>query len=66
LAAIREVLSNGLIEKSVHDLKRVVGLLDRLDIKIEGLKTNTFLAAYLLDPNEASMSWRILPAMPSA
>jgi len=53
IAALREVLSNGLIEKSVHDLKRVVGLLDRLDIKIEGVKDDTFLAAYLLDPNRS-------------
>jgi len=53
IAAIREVLSNGLIEKSVHDLKRAVGLLDRLDIKLEGVKDDTFLAAYLLDPNRS-------------
>jgi DNA polymerase-1 len=53
IAAIREVLSNGLIEKSVHDLKRTVGLLDRLDIKLEGVKDDTFIAAYLLDPNRS-------------
>lgn len=53
IAAVREVLSNGLIEKSVHDLKRVVGLLDRLNIGIEGVKDDTFLAAYLLDPNRS-------------
>jgi DNA polymerase-1 len=53
IAAIREVLSNGLIEKSVHDLKRAVGLLNRLDIKLEGVKDDTFLAAYLLDPNRS-------------
>jgi DNA polymerase-1 len=53
IAAIREVLSNGLIEKSVHDLKRAVGLLDRLNIKLEGVKDDTFLAAYLLDPNRS-------------
>jgi DNA polymerase-1 len=53
IAAIREVLSNGLIEKSVHDLKRTVGLLDRLGIKLEGVKDDTFLAAYLLDPNRS-------------
>ncbi len=53
IAAIREVLSNGLIEKSVHDLKRAVGLLTRLDIKLEGVKDDTFLAAYLLDPNRS-------------
>ena len=27
IASLREVLSNGLLEKSVHDLKRVIGLL---------------------------------------
>ncbi|HVQ36288.1 MAG TPA: DNA polymerase I [Pyrinomonadaceae bacterium] len=53
IAAVREVLSNGLIEKSVHDLKRAVGLLAQLDIKLEGVKDDTFLAAYLLDPNRS-------------
>lgn len=53
IAALREVLSNGLIEKSVHDLKRAVGLLRGLDITLEGVKDDTFLAAYLLDPNRS-------------
>jgi DNA polymerase-1 len=53
LVSLREVLSNGLIEKSVHDLKRVVGLLAKLDITLEGVKDDTFLAAYLLDPNRS-------------
>src|SRR5213075_1579769 len=53
LAPLREVLSNGLIEKSVHDLKRAVGLLARFDIALEGVKDDTFLAAYLLDPNRS-------------
>ena len=47
---LREVLANGLVEKSVHDLKRATGLLDRFDITLEGIKDDTFLAAYLLDP----------------
>src|ERR1044072_5501102 len=50
LGTLRDVLSNGLIEKSVHDLKRAVGLLDRFNITLEGVKDDTFLAAYLLDP----------------
>jgi DNA polymerase-1 len=50
IAPLREVLSNGLVEKSVHDLKRAVGLLDRFEITLEGIKDDTFLAAYLLDP----------------
>ncbi len=53
LAALREVLSNGLIEKSVHDLKRAVGLLAKLDISLEGVKDDTLLAAYLIDPNRS-------------
>ena len=50
IAPLREVLSNGLVEKSIHDVKRAVGLLDRFDITLEGVKDDTFLAAYLLDP----------------
>jgi DNA polymerase-1 len=53
IGALREVLSNGLIEKSVHDLKRAVGLLARFDITLEGVKDDTFLAAYLIDPNRS-------------
>ncbi|MBC8028546.1 MAG: DNA polymerase I [Pyrinomonadaceae bacterium] len=53
IASLREVLSNGLLEKSVHDLKRAIGLLTKLDITLEGVKDDTFLAAYLLDPNRS-------------
>ena len=53
LASLREVLSNGLIEKSVHDLKRAIGLLDRFDITLEGVKDDTLIAAYLIDPNRS-------------
>ena len=53
IGPLREVLSNGLVEKSVHDVKRAVGLLDRLNITLEGVKDDTFLAAYLLDPNRS-------------
>jgi DNA polymerase-1 len=53
IGPLREVLSNGLVEKSVHDLKRAVGLLDRFNITLEGVKDDTFLAAYLLDPNRS-------------
>ena len=53
IETLRDVLSNGLIEKSIHDLKRAVGLLDRFNIKLEGVKDDTFLAAYLLDPSRS-------------
>lgn len=53
LNALQELLGNGLIEKSVHDLKRALGLLAKLQVPLEGVKDDTFLAAYLLDPNRS-------------
>jgi DNA polymerase-1 len=53
LGPLREVLGNDLIEKSVHDLKRVIGLLASLETTLAGAKDDTFLAAYLLDPNRS-------------
>ena len=53
LEGLREFFSNGLIEKSVHDVKRAAGLLARLNVSLEGVKDDTFLAAYLLDPNRS-------------
>ncbi|HVF50259.1 MAG TPA: DNA polymerase I [Pyrinomonadaceae bacterium] len=50
LPPLRDVLSNGLLQKSVHDLKRTVALLAPLDIELEGVSDDTLLAAYLLDP----------------
>ncbi len=47
---LRDVLSNGLLAKSVHDLKRAVALLTPLGIELEGVSDDTMLAAYLLDP----------------
>lgn len=47
---LRDVLSNGLLSKSVHDLKRAVVLLTQLGIETEGVTDDTLLAAYLLDP----------------
>jgi DNA polymerase I len=53
LGPIREVLSNGLIEKSVHDLKHTIALLEKLDITLEGVKDDTLLAGYLMDPSRS-------------
>lgn len=49
LEPLRDVLANGLISKSVHDLKRAYALLAPLNIELEGVKDDTLLAAYLLD-----------------
>jgi DNA polymerase I len=50
IAGLRDVLSNGLLSKSVHDLKRAVSILSPLGIELEGITDDTLLAAYLLDP----------------
>jgi DNA polymerase-1 len=50
---LRDVLSNGLLSKSVHDLKRAVALLTTVGIEIEGVTDDTLLAAYLLDPTRS-------------
>ncbi|HKP73223.1 MAG TPA: DNA polymerase I, partial [Pyrinomonadaceae bacterium] len=49
-ATLRDVLANGLLSKSVHDLKRAVALLAQLNVEVEGVTDDTLLAAYLLDP----------------
>jgi DNA polymerase-1 len=50
---LREVMTNGLVEKSVHDYKRATALLDTFNLTLEGIKDDTLLAAYLLDPNRS-------------
>jgi DNA polymerase-1 len=50
LGPLQDVLANGLLAKSVHDLKRATALLAPLGIEPEGVADDTLLAAYLLDP----------------
>jgi DNA polymerase-1 len=50
---IRELLSNGLLEKTVHDLKRATALLAPLEIELAGVVDDTLLAAYVLDPTRS-------------
>src|SRR5215213_8225113 len=50
VSMLRDVLSNGLLSKSVHDLKRAHALLANAGIELEGVADDTLLAAYLLDP----------------
>jgi DNA polymerase I len=50
LAHLRDALSNGLLSKSVHDLKRATALLEAAGVELEGVTDDTLLAAYLLDP----------------
>ncbi|MDX6530384.1 MAG: polymerase [Blastocatellia bacterium] len=53
LEAMRDLLSNGLIEKSVHDLKRATALLAPLGIELAGVADDTLIAAYLIDPTRS-------------
>jgi DNA polymerase-1 len=57
---LRELFDNGLIEKSVHDLKRALGLAADLGINLEGVSDDTLLQAYLLDPERSKYE---LPAL---
>jgi DNA polymerase-1 len=50
VGVLRDVFSNGLLSKSVHDLKRAVALFAPLGLEVEGVADDTLLAAYLLDP----------------
>ncbi len=53
VGAIRELLANALLEKSVHDLKRATGLLAPLAIDLAAVTDDTLLAAYVLDPTRS-------------
>jgi DNA polymerase I len=53
LAGMRELLGNGLIEKSVHDLKRATALLTPLDVELDGVSDDTLIAAYVIDPTRS-------------
>lgn len=51
--SLRELLTNGLLEKSVHDYKRATALLAPLGIELAGVTDDTLLAAYVLDPTRS-------------
>ncbi|HKP38688.1 MAG TPA: 5'-3' exonuclease H3TH domain-containing protein, partial [Pyrinomonadaceae bacterium] len=53
LDSLRELLANGLLEKSVHDLKRATALLAPFGIELAGVSDDTLLAAYLVDPTRS-------------
>jgi DNA polymerase-1 len=53
VAPLRDTLSNGFLQKFVHDLKRAAAVLDREKIQLEGVVEDTLLAAYLLDPTRS-------------
>lgn len=53
LTALRELFGNGLLDKSIHDLKRATSLLTPLGVELAGVADDTLLAAYILDPTRS-------------
>jgi DNA polymerase-1 len=53
IEGLRELLSNGLIEKSVHDVKRATALLTPLGLELAGVADDTLIAAYVIDPTRS-------------
>jgi DNA polymerase-1 len=51
--SLKELFTNGLLEKSVHDLKRTTALLAPLGIELAGVSDDTLIAAYMLDPSRS-------------
>ena len=50
LGPLKDILTNGFLEKSAHDEKRNLGALLRHGIRPESVKDDVMVAAYLLDP----------------
>ena len=50
IAPLKDILTNGFLEKTAHDEKRNLGALLKLGIRPDSVKDDTMIAAYLLDP----------------
>ncbi|MBA2607008.1 MAG: DNA polymerase I, partial [Acidobacteria bacterium] len=59
---LRDILSNGFLEKCTHDYKRNLAVLKKLGIEPEAVSDDTMLAAYLIDSSRASYSLPLLAA----
>ncbi|MFZ1700601.1 MAG: DNA polymerase I [Pyrinomonadaceae bacterium] len=51
---LHDLLTNGFLDKSAHDVKRNTGALLKLGIRPEAVQDDMMVAAYLLDPGRAS------------
>ncbi len=56
LPAVTQLLEDAAVSKAVHDYKRAWGLLDSLGIAPAGVKHDTRLYTYLLDPSRSNYS----------
>ncbi|HEY0429225.1 MAG TPA: DNA polymerase I [Pyrinomonadaceae bacterium] len=60
VAQLRDILSNGFLEKVTHDYKCNLAVLKKLDIEPEAVEDDTMLAAYLLDSSRSSYGVQLL------
>ncbi|MGC2238268.1 MAG: DNA polymerase I [Pyrinomonadaceae bacterium] len=57
---LRDILSNGFLEKVTHDYKCNLGVLKKLGIEPEAVEDDTMLAAYLIDSSRSSYDVSLL------
>jgi len=60
LSPLRDILSNGFLEKTAHDHKRDLGVLKTLQIEPEAVTDDTMIAAYLLDSTRSNYTLPLL------
>jgi DNA polymerase I len=53
---LKDVLSNGFLEKTTHDYKCNLAVLQKLGIEPEAVEDDTMIAAYLIDSSRSSYS----------
>jgi DNA polymerase I len=53
---LKDILSNGFLEKVTHDLKCNLAVLKKIGIEPEAVEDDTMIAAYLLDSSRSSYS----------
>lgn len=49
ITPLKDILSNGFLDKCTHDLKRNLAVLNKLNIVPESVREDTMIAAYLID-----------------
>ena len=60
VALLKDILSNGFLDKSVHDYKRNLAVLNKLNITPEAVTDDTMIAAYLIDSSRQSYDLALL------
>jgi DNA polymerase I len=54
VASLKDILSNGFLEKVTHDLKCNLAVLNKIGIAPEAVEDDTMIAAYLIESSRAS------------